>query len=210
MDEGPADICRLTDERPRPIQVRGIIEQEPINLQKNAADDLRTQPAGVRYRSILRVTSRKGDGGWIPAAGRAELSVAAPLTGVHRGDEVELVGRLQGFASPMNPGESDQAARARARGVHSQITVVKVAQAVTPLSAGSSWSPARKLDQMRGYAMRLLERYMPADQVGLAGALLIGEDSYLSQAEWEKYMRTGVVAVLVVSGQHLSLMAAWM
>ncbi len=210
MDEGPSDICRLTDERPRPIQVRGIIEQEPINLQKNAADELRKQPAGVRYRSILGVTSRKADEGWIPATGRAELSVVAPLSGLHRGDEVEVVGRLQAFSSPMNPGEADQAARARARGVHAQITVVKVAQAVTPLSTGSPWSPARKLDQLRGGAVRVLERYLPPGQVGLAAALLLGEDSYLSQAEWDRYMRTGVVAVLVVSGQHLSLLAGWM
>src|SRR5262249_36578877 len=109
-----------------------------------------------------------------------------------------------------NPGEPDRAQRAYARGIHSQITVVKSPQAVTRLDAGSAWSPGRILDQLRGLGMRLLARYLPPDQVGLAGALLLGEDSALAPAEWEKYVRTGVVAALVVSGQHLSLLAVWM
>ncbi|HEV8058962.1 MAG TPA: DNA internalization-related competence protein ComEC/Rec2 [Gemmataceae bacterium] len=209
-DEGPEDICRLTDERPRPIQVRGIIEQEPINVQQSSQDDLRTQPAGIRYRSVLRVAYRRDDDGWKPSRGKADLSVLAPMEDIHRGDEVEIVGRLQAFSPPMNPGESDRTTRAFARGIHSQITVVKVAQAVTRLSAGSTWSPGRKLDQLRGLAMRQLERYLPANQVGLSGALLLGEDTALSPDDWARYVRTGVVAVLVVSGQQLTLLAGWM
>ena len=209
-DEGPDDICRLTDERPRPIQVRGFIEQEPIEVQPSRSDQLRTQPAGIRFRSILRVVARKDDEGWKSAKGRADLSVSAPLEDIHRGDEVEVVGRLQAFAPPMNPGEIDRAARAHARGIHSQIAVVKVARAVTRLGAGSGWSIGGTLDQLRGLGMRLLARYLPAEQVGLAGALLLGEDAALSAEDWARYTRTGVVAVLVVSGQHLSLLACWM
>ena len=209
-DEGPEDICRLTDERSRPVQVRGFIEQEPIEVQPSRSDQLRTQPASVRFRSILQVVARKDDEGWRPAKGRADLSVSAPLEDIHRGDEVEVVGRLQAFSPPMNPGEIDRAARAHARGIHSQITVVKVSRAVTRLGAGSGWSIGTQLDQLRGLGMRLLARYLPAEQVGLAGALLLGEDTALSPEDWARYVRTGVVAVLVVSGQHLSLLAGWM
>jgi competence protein ComEC len=209
-DQGPLDICRLTDERPRPIQVRGIIKQEPIRVQSSSSDPLRTQPAGIRFRSLLQVTEQRVDDIWKPARGLAELSVSAPFQGIHRGDEVELVGRLQAFASAMNPGESNPAERAHARGIHSQIVIAKVAQAVTLLNAGSAWSPARKIDQFRGYLARLIERYLPAEQIGLADALLIGDDTHLSPEDWDRYSRTGVVAVLVVSGQHLSLIAAWM
>ncbi len=208
-DQGPLDICRLTDERPRPIQVRGIIEQEPIKAQPSSSDQLRTQPAGIRYRSVIQVTERRAGDTWEPARGRADLSVMAPLEGIHRGDEVELVGRLQAFGTAMNPGETDPAARAHARGVHSQIVVTKVAEAITPLKHGTSWSIGRKLDQIRGYAVRQIERRLPGDQQGLADALLLGEDSHLSQADWDRYTRTGVVAVLVVSGQHLSLLTLW-
>ena len=155
-DEGPEDICRLTDERPRPIQVRGIIEQEPINVQQSAQDELRTQPAGSVFGLSSGLRTRKDDDGWKPARGKADLSVSAPMEDIHRGDEVEIVGRLQAFSPPMNPGEADRTTRAYARGIHSQITVVKVAQAVTRLSAGSGWSPGRKLDQLRGLAMRQL------------------------------------------------------
>lgn len=209
-DEGPEDIGRLGDERPRPIQVRGTIEQEPTRVQQAPQDELRTQPSGIRVRSILRVTSRKAEDGWLPARGRSDLFVQASLEGIHRGDEVEVIGRLQGFGPIMNPGEFDRAARAHGRGIHSQITVAKVGQAITRLDTGAFWSAGRKLDEVRGLGMRLLERYLPPDQVGLAGALLLGEDSALAPAEWEKYVRTGVVAALVVSGQHLSLLASWM
>jgi competence protein ComEC len=210
MDRGPEDISRLCDDRARPIQVRGVIELEPTQIQSLAQDELRTQPSGIRFRSVLSVTSRKTNDGWRPACGRADLFILASLDGIHRGDEVEVIGRIQGFGPPMNPGESDRAARAWARGIHSQITVVKVTQAITRLDAGSSWAPGRTLDRVRGFGMRLFEKELPPEQVGLAGALLLGEDSALAPAEWEKYVRTGVVAVLVVSGQHLSLLASWM
>src|SRR3954447_19550117 len=43
-DDGPLDVCRLGEERSRPIQARGVLDQEPIQVQQNAQDELRTQP----------------------------------------------------------------------------------------------------------------------------------------------------------------------
>ena len=56
----------------------------------------------------------------------------------------------------------------------------------------------------------LLQEYLPADQSGVATALLLGEGSAMTQRDWEKYIRTGVIHVLVISGQHVFLLACFL
>src|SRR5207248_51277 len=45
---------------------------------------------------------------------------------------------------------------------------------------------------------------------GLAIALLLGDGTVLPEAEWDRYKRTGVVHVLVVSGQQLTVLGLFL
>src|SRR5204862_6734002 len=40
-------------------------------------------------------------------------------------------------------------------------------------------------------------------QAGLATALLLGRGAELTRSDWDKFIRTGVIHVLVISGQHV-------
>ncbi|MCE9561087.1 MAG: ComEC/Rec2 family competence protein, partial [Planctomycetes bacterium] len=44
---------------------------------------------------------------------------------------------------------------------------------------------------------------------GLAAALLLGDTAALDRDGWDAYVRTGVVHVLAISGQHLVVLAAF-
>ena len=57
----------------------------------------RAEPA----RTVLAVTSVARGGDWLPASGRARLTVAGPLDGLHTGDCVEAIGWLSAPGSFM-------------------------------------------------------------------------------------------------------------
>ena len=87
------------------------------------------------------------------------------------------------------------------------MVVHKTTDGVARLSAGGAWSFRGWLAVLRGHCRRTLEEAMPqGKEHGLAIALLLGDGSALPEADWDRYQRTGVVHVLVVSGQQLTVL----
>jgi competence protein ComEC len=63
---------------------------------------------------------------------------------------------------------------------------------------------------VRGWANGVLERHLPAGQRNVASALLLGDSAAMTTAEWDVYLRTGVIHVLAISGQHLVVLAGFL
>jgi len=63
---------------------------------------------------------------------------------------------------------------------------------------------------IRERGQRELASALPPETAGLAQALLLGEGSPLTSADWMKYVRTGVIHVLAISGQHLVVLALFL
>src|SRR5262249_991785 len=59
------------------------------------------------------------------------------------------------------------------------------------------------LAMARGWGTRALRDSLPPDQASVAAALLLGDGTAMDRSEWDGYVRTGVVHVLAISGQHL-------
>ena len=160
---------------------------------------------------MLRVRARRDRTDWLPASGRVRLLIAGtPVEPLHVGDEVEAVGRLVAPPGPANPGEFDYAAHLRDQHVRSMLLVQKTGDGVERLAGGSAWSPAGWLAALRGRGDRSLRDAMPEGQAGVAAALLLGEGAAMSTDEWQQYIRTGVVHVLAISGQHLVVLAGFL
>ena len=205
-DVYPADdIGNVAEAEPRPAQLRGVLNEEPQHTPA-LPDPLRSIEAGESTSTILRATSlRRGDV-WTTASGRVHLMISGPPLELHAGDEVEVVGRLSLIHGPANPGETDASATWRDRGVRCQLTT-KTAEAVTRLDRGWPASFSGWTAMVRGWGRRTLADALPAETGGTASALVLGEYSAMTQAEWEKFIRTGVVHVLAISGQHLMVLA---
>jgi competence protein ComEC len=62
---------------------------------------------------------------------------------------------------------------------------------------------------IRGWGQRQLQDKLSENYAPVASALLLGEGSALGVEGWEKYARTGVIHVLVISGQQLMILAAF-
>src|SRR5205823_4311013 len=177
----------LVDEEPKVVELRGFLDAEPV-VQRPESDPLRSfEREGTNTgstMSVLRVTEYHLRGEWVSVSGRTQLQVAGALDGLHAGDEVEVVGRLQEPEGPANPGERDYATELREQGTRAVLRVQKGPDGVTRLQRGGTWSPGAWRARVRGWGVRSLQEAMPKPQSRLAAALLLGEGSLLGKREW--------------------------
>ncbi|HZT81801.1 MAG TPA: ComEC/Rec2 family competence protein [Gemmataceae bacterium] len=214
------DIGNLAADEPRPVRLRGVLEEEPVLLHASPpgseTEALRSFPRGDSTRAVLGVTQARQGDEWAAASGKALLLVADRLPGLrpgdevggglHAGDEVEVVGRLVRPSGPANPGGFDHAGRLRDQRVRAEVLVRRTADGVVRLGRGWPSSFGGLLGAVRAWGQKELRQALPPQQSGVAAALLLGESTAMANPEWEKYVRTGVVHVLAISGQHLAVM----
>jgi competence protein ComEC len=204
------DLGEFVQDDPRPTRLRGVIAEEPtVSLQPDhgGLQSFRRPDPTVAVIEVARLHDRRD---WITVSGRARLVVTGSLTDIHVGDEVEVVGRLIKPQPPANPGEFDYASYLLDQRIRAIVQVGKTPDGVTRLAKGWSWSVPRALPLLRGWGQQTLEDALPARYAGLAVALLLGEGSLMTGQDWDKYIRTGVIHVLAISGQHLVVLAAFL
>jgi competence protein ComEC len=203
------DVGRFTADEPRLVRLRGRLAEEPTVAGPPVADPLRLMPRAEPARSVLAVTSIS-NGDWLPASGRVRLVVAGPLDGLHTGDCVEAVGWLTAPGEPANPGEFDPAGHYLDERITALLSVHKTAEGVVRIAEGWADTPVGWLAAVRGWGRRTLEANLPPERSGVAAALILGDGSAMAQAEWDKYIRTGVIHALAISGQHLIILAGFL
>jgi competence protein ComEC len=204
------DIGDFAPDEPRPAKLRGVLVEEPTISLHPKRDPLQSFEREDPTTAVLEVSLLHDRHDWHTVSGRARLVVTGKLTGLHVGDEIEVVGRLVKPQPPANPGEFDYASLLRDQRIRAIVNVRKTPDGVTLLAAGSSWSMARALPLLRAWGQRVLQDALPPETAGVAVALLLGDGSLMTGADWEKYIRTGVIHVLAISGQHLVVLAAFL
>jgi competence protein ComEC len=206
----PDDVGNFAPAEPRPCQMRGFLDDEPLRLPAPPHDPLRSIDRPATSTTTLRVTAVAERDEWVPASGRVRLTVGGPVEGFHAGDEVEAVGRLSALHGPSNPGEFDYAGFLRDQGVRGVLDVRKASDGLTRLRRGWPESFTGWLAVVRGWGQDALASSLPRETSPLAMALLLGEGAPLTSDDWDKYVRTGIIHVLAISGQHLVVLAAVM
>jgi competence protein ComEC len=204
------DIGNFATPVQRPVQLRGIIEEEPAIVKQVASDPLRSIERTDPTTAVLQVTHLREEQDWRAVSGRAQLHVTGNLEGFHVGDEVEVVGRLVAPVGPANPGEADYASFLRDQRICAIVLVMKNPGGVTRLARGWPNSWRGWMAVTHSWAQHTLQEALPKEYAGVGTALLLGESSMMTYEDWQKYMRTGVIHVLAISGQHLVVLAAFL
>lgn len=205
------DIAHYAGEEPAPAQLRGWLDEEPVRNRPPPVDPLRSLSRAGTTVSVLRVHElRRGDN-WMAASGRVRVVGVEDWPELHCGDMVEIVGQLERVAPPGNPGEFDFANYLRDHGIRVILTARKSPKAVTRVERGWTTSFGGWMAVIRGRGRRILREALREERTeALASALLLGEDAAMTRAEWDKYIRTGVIHVLAISGQHLMILAGFL
>jgi competence protein ComEC len=206
---GPDDVAAFAADAPTPARVRGTLTEEPVYSRSGKPNPLVTEPRPETSSTVLAVTAVETRDGWVNASGRARLTVEGRLDGLHAGDVVEVVGRLSRPPRAANPGERDYRAALLDQRVTAVLRVEGSAAGVARLDEGWRASVFGWVGVVRGWGTRTLREALPADESGLAAALLLGDTAALDRDEWDGFVRTGVVHVLAISGQHLVILAAF-
>jgi competence protein ComEC len=207
------DIGWMVRDEPVPVRLRGRIEEEPKRqLAPDKNDPLKSLTPGISASTAVEVALVSDGPRERTVSGQVRLMVTGEprpgerelLAGLHPGDEIEVRGRLAPLVQPANPGEFDQTAFWRDRGVSALLLVRQGDAAVRKVRTGWTLSFGGWIAIVRGWGHRVLAEYLPDRTIGgVARALLLGEGAPMSNADWAKYKRTGVIHVLAISGQHL-------
>ncbi len=206
----PDDIGNLAETTPHFAELRSVVDQEPLHTAAATHDPLRSLEPGDTTMLVLRATQVRREGTWVDVSGRLQVVMHGPPDELHVGDEVEVVGQLSTLPGPSNPGEFDYASLMRDQGVRARLVVRKTADGLTRLERGWPEATPGWLAALRSWGQRLLGRMLPPQTSGVAMALLLGEGSTMTANDWDKYVRTGVVHVLAISGWHLVVLGMFL
>lgn len=202
-----SDIGHVAGADGVPSRLRGVVAEAPAVRAASRADPLRSWAPKAETRFVLRVTHRQdlADRSWKSATGQVQVNVAGRSADFTVGDEVEVLGRLACPELPLNASDFDYAGYLRDRGITATLRVQEDGEA-TLRERAWPWTPLGWLAALRGAGQRVLAEALP-ERHGLAEALLLGEGTELGRDGWEPYLRTGVIHVLAISGQHLVVLA---
>jgi competence protein ComEC len=204
-----ADLGSAASVEPRLVRVRGSLDEEPSVHRHPKNDPLISHPRTESTVTTLKVTQLEVEGLWTPASGLVRVNVEGSLPTLHVGDEVEVTGWLSRPSGPMNPGEWDYPSRLLDDRIRSELRVPHSPDTVVRLEAGS-WGVSRSLMAVRGWGQRGIDERLDPAEGNVASALLLGDNAAMSADEWQRYVRTGVIHVLAISGQHLVVLGAFL
>lgn len=200
------EIGRYARFDPMPVCIEAVATESPERVAAPPPTPLRAVPVGERSRMVVDVVRIRDGRNWRPASGTCQFSVDGHLLGVHAGDQLRIFGRLSRISPPLNPGQFDFAARARADRNLVRIRS-SVPECVTTLATGTQWSIAGMLDTIRNSAKQRVRKLIGAERAGLAAAILLGAREGLPYEQTESYLVTGTIHVLVVSGMNVAILA---
>src|SRR5262245_6387667 len=203
------DISHSTSEEPRLARLRGEVASEPVFVRGQSASPLRAFPGNDSTRVVLRVHEIERHGAWETVSGQASLVIPDRRNDVTVGARIEVMGQMAVPAGPANPGEFDYAAFLRDQGIGVLVVVRKSADGIILLAPGRRVSLTGVLAHIRAWGNDVLRAALPDDEAGLASALLLGDGSAMTTDDWDKYLKTGVIHVLAISGQHLAVLGAF-
>jgi competence protein ComEC len=224
------DIGEYASSELRPTRLRGVVVEEPEISWQVANDPLRSIQQVDPTTATVQVTRLRQRDDWVTVSGRARLMVSGHLQDLHVGDQIEVVGRLVAPHGAANPGEFDYAAHLRDQRIRAQVLVQKTTEGVIRVAEGWPHSVNGWLAVVRGWGQRQLQatlserqgpddgldripmvaginRTLSRDYSGVAVALVLGEGSTMTNADWDKYIRTGVIHALAISGWHLVVLS---
>jgi competence protein ComEC len=200
---------RVNDE-PRIAKLRGTVIDETLVKRGARGDPLRSFDMVDRSTTVLEATEILDGTEWRCISGKVRLVLLGDDARLPVGSFIEAVGRLSTPEAPANPGEFDYASMLRDRRIRATLIVEYTDGATISLPPGETWSLRVQLGRIREWGRCILGEYLPPEVAPVAVALLLGDGSAMDQSEWDKYQRTGVIHVLVVSGQHLVVIAMFL
>jgi competence protein ComEC len=197
----PTDsIGNFATDTQRLAQIEARIDDPPRLLLSSPAELRLVPPKQTATASVRAVRTTSG---WEEASGRVAITIEEPNILLRAGQTVRMIGMLQRPDGAMNPGEFDYAAWCRQQRI---LATVRVSHAEGVQILAEPW-PQPMLWLRRKTRDLLAEGFderQTYDQTLLRAFVLGDSDPELADLD-SKFVRTGMVHYLVVSGLHVAI-----
>ncbi len=203
---GGDDIALLLDAARQPIVLEGTAEGRARPQPVRPFDPLDSLGREPRSHLHLTVTAIRLGSTWRPASGRVRVAVDGVVVQPRTGDHLRVFGQWQGLEEPLNPGEPDTAAWARAEGFSGRVSCQSV-DAIEVRASPRRLTLFSLLDDARWACLEQITRHLSGPNQGIGQALLIGGFDRLDDEQRSQFLATGVMHLLCISGLHVGIVA---
>lgn len=192
-------------EESQPLCLEGYVLSSPRIVPAPPETPLRAIPIGDRSRCEIEISAVRAGAAWQSAVGRARLAVDGHVLGVHAGDVIQVYALYQRPAPALNPGDFDFADFERSERRWCNLTA-ESPDCLTVVRAASWSDPRHWLDRLRLNGGVQLRRHLSPTRAALATAVMLGEREYLDADRNERFLVTGTVHLLAISGLNLGIL----
>jgi competence protein ComEC len=142
---------------------------------------------------------------WLPASGNVELVIHDAADQFRSGDQVRVFGRLVRSSPPTNPGQFDFSHHYRRQRLLAFVHVYEVDSVEVLVRADVSLYRLRS--SLRRRLDRLIWYYVGPTEAPFASAILLGNRQQMDKDRRDKFVETGTVHLLAISGLHVGILA---
>ena len=196
-----------------PRGARGVgtmVDGSHVTIEGSVYRETEREPYGERlYVKVARAAEQGG--AMLPSGGNIRIAVLGGGS-FKLGDEIRLSARIHFPRNYGNPGEFDYAGLMSREGIDATMTAPKKSFG-TPrfqIIGHRSSFPASRIESIRNHIGEFFDRNLAYPQSAEMRALVIGDQSEIGEPLRQTFARTGMAHLLVISGLHLSMVAAAM
>jgi len=177
------------------IEVTGIIDSEPSRTDRGFS---------FLFRAKMLMRGPKE----VPFSEKLRVSVVSADKEFNYGDELRLQGLFSSGKQASNPGEFDYGGHLERQGVAGALFVNAEKDKTELLTANRGNPFVAGAIALKKKIRQVFLRTLPKEYCDLLGSIIFGiKASPISEEVKDKYRRTGVVHILVASGQQVSILA---
>jgi competence protein ComEC len=199
------ELGRYAPHKAQPVCFEAVAVEAPRAMPAEAPDPMRVLESGEQSRLAVDVVALRNGAAWQPVSGRALLQVSGRPR-IEAGDRLRCFGQFWAPAGPQNPGAADRAARLRADRVRTCIAC-EVPECISLVATGRPWNLWRQLGRLRAHGNEVLKQHLDPKQGELVAAVLLGFREDLDSDRVERFVTTGTVHFLAISGLHVGVLA---
>jgi len=192
--------------RPTPVAVKVTLVTEARQIAATAAGASSfSSSEEKRCRALVQCDEIRDGDRWTKTSGRVWLRMPVIEPALTAGDRIEVFGTLVRIEGPSNPGQYDFSRHYRRQRIVASLHCFD-AGAITVLKSSGS----RFISNVRTRLDRLAWRYLPPDQASLTSAILLGNREQVDVDRRDRFLKTGTIHLLAISGLHVGILAGLM
>lgn len=203
---GADEIGRFASDVAHPCCLDATIvsEAKRVGLEPNSYSG--EEDAELQTRFSIRVTRLRDGMLWRNVSGHSELIVHDDAAETIRsGDQVRIFGSLVGITPPTNPGQFDFGDFYR--GKRKLAFVHAYRSDSVEVLRHSNWKTSHWISNLRHHLNSITWRFVGEQQAPFASAILLGNREQLTKERRDRFVETGTVHLLAISGLHVGILA---